>query len=52
MGRVGCGLSILGSSIIVLHAPEEQEIETITQFWEYAVAPGPQFNPLQFLSSR
>ncbi|KAJ6529624.1 magnesium transporter NIPA-domain-containing protein [Mycena capillaripes] len=40
MGRVGCALCILGSSIIVLHAPEDQEIETITQFLEYAVAPG------------
>ncbi|KAJ7081023.1 magnesium transporter NIPA-domain-containing protein [Mycena epipterygia] len=40
LGRVGCALCILGSSIIVLHAPEDQELETVTQFFEYAVEPG------------
>ncbi|KAJ6532123.1 DUF803-domain-containing protein [Mycena vulgaris] len=40
LGRVGCGLCILGSSIIVLHAPEDQDLETVTQFPEYAVEPG------------
>ncbi|KAJ7100418.1 magnesium transporter NIPA-domain-containing protein [Mycena epipterygia] len=40
LGRVGCGLCILGSSIIVLHAPEDQDLETVTQFLEYAVEPG------------
>ncbi|KAJ7689063.1 magnesium transporter NIPA-domain-containing protein [Mycena rosella] len=39
LGRVGCILCILGSSIIVLHAPEDQELETVTQFLEYAVEP-------------
>ncbi|KAJ6545815.1 DUF803-domain-containing protein [Mycena vulgaris] len=38
--RVGCGLCILGSSIIVLHAPEDQDLETVTQFLEYAIEPG------------
>ncbi|KAJ7748215.1 magnesium transporter NIPA-domain-containing protein [Mycena maculata] len=40
MGRVGCALCLLGSSIIVLHAPEDQELETVTQFLDYAVQPG------------
>ncbi|KAJ7168036.1 magnesium transporter NIPA-domain-containing protein [Mycena filopes] len=40
MGRVGCGLCLLGSSIIVLHAPEDAPLETVTQFLEYAVQPG------------
>ncbi|KAJ7465502.1 DUF803-domain-containing protein [Mycena latifolia] len=40
LGRVGCTLCILGSSIIVLHTPEDQELETVTQFLEYAVEPG------------
>ncbi|KAJ7658078.1 magnesium transporter NIPA-domain-containing protein [Mycena rosella] len=39
LGRVGCTLCILGSSIIVLHAPEDQELETVTQFLEYVVEP-------------
>ncbi|KAJ7749747.1 DUF803-domain-containing protein [Mycena metata] len=40
LGRIGCTLCIIGSSIIVLHAPEDQEVETVTQFLEYAVEPG------------
>ncbi|KAJ7441527.1 DUF803-domain-containing protein [Mycena galericulata] len=40
LGRVGCALCLLGSSIIVLHAPEDQELETVIQFLEYAVQPG------------
>ncbi|KAJ7156787.1 magnesium transporter NIPA-domain-containing protein [Mycena filopes] len=40
MGHVGCGLCLLGSSIIVLHAPEDAPSETVTQFLEYAVQPG------------
>ncbi|KAJ7132583.1 hypothetical protein C8R44DRAFT_871518 [Mycena epipterygia] len=40
LGRVGCALCLLGSSIIVLHAPEDQARETVTQFLDYAVQPG------------
>ncbi|KAK7006770.1 magnesium transporter NIPA-domain-containing protein [Favolaschia claudopus] len=40
LGRVGCALCILGSSIIVLHAPNDQDLETVTQFLEYALEPG------------
>ncbi|KAJ7830302.1 DUF803-domain-containing protein [Mycena olivaceomarginata] len=40
LGRVGCALCILGSSIIVLHAPNDQELDTVTQFLEYALEPG------------
>jgi len=40
LGRVGCAMCILGSSIIVLHAPGDQNLETVTEFLEYAVEPG------------
>jgi hypothetical protein len=40
LGRVGCALCILGSSIIVLHAPNDQDLETVTQFLAYAIEPG------------
>jgi len=40
LGRVGCALCLLGSSIIVLHAPEDQELHTVTEFLEYAIQPG------------
>jgi hypothetical protein len=43
LGRVGCALCILGSSIIVLHVPDDQDLETVTQFLDYAVEPGALF---------
>ncbi|KAF7344079.1 hypothetical protein MVEN_01697500 [Mycena venus] len=39
LGRVGCAMCILGSSIIVLHAPGDQDLETVTEFLEYAIEP-------------
>ncbi|KAJ7913407.1 magnesium transporter NIPA-domain-containing protein [Mycena leptocephala] len=36
LGCAGCTLCILGSSIIILHTPEDQELETVTHFLEYA----------------
>ncbi|KAJ7222072.1 magnesium transporter NIPA-domain-containing protein [Mycena haematopus] len=40
LGRVGCALCLIGSVIIVLHAPDDKEIETIVVFLEYALKPG------------
>ncbi|KAH9897813.1 DUF803-domain-containing protein [Cubamyces lactineus] len=40
LGRVGCALCLLGSLIIVLHAPPDKEIETVDQILRYAVQPG------------
>ncbi|KAJ7636886.1 magnesium transporter NIPA-domain-containing protein [Roridomyces roridus] len=40
LGRVGCALCLLGSVIIVLHAPEDQPIETINDFLGFALQPG------------
>jgi len=40
LGRVGCGLSLLGSLIIVLHAPEDKDVGTVDEILEYAVQPG------------
>ncbi|KAJ7079905.1 magnesium transporter NIPA-domain-containing protein [Mycena epipterygia] len=45
LGCVGRTLCILGSSIIVLHAPEDQQLETLTQFPEYAIEPGAPYCP-------
>jgi magnesium transporter len=41
LGRVGCTLSLIGSLIIVLHAPEDKEVETVDEILEYAAQPGP-----------
>ncbi|CAK5278687.1 unnamed protein product, partial [Mycena citricolor] len=40
LGRVGCALCIIGSSIIVLHAPADTELETVTEFLAFALEPG------------
>lgn len=31
LGKVGCGLCIVGSTIIVLNAPEEQAVESVEE---------------------
>ena len=40
IGRVGCTLCLVGSLIIVLHAPEDKEVETVDEILEYAMQPG------------
>ncbi|KAI0341287.1 DUF803-domain-containing protein [Trametopsis cervina] len=40
IGRVGCTLCLLGSLIIVLHAPEDKPIQTVDEILHYAVQPG------------
>lgn len=39
---MGCALSLIGSLIIVLHAPEDKEVETVDEILEYAMHPGTQ----------
>ena len=34
-------LCIIGSVVIVLHAPEEQPLESVRQIWQLARQPGP-----------
>jgi hypothetical protein len=38
-GIVGCILCIVGSTTIVLHAPEERPIDSVTQVWDLATDP-------------
>jgi len=40
IGRIGCALCLLGSLIIVLHAPEDKPIETVDEILSFAVQPG------------
>ncbi|KAF9057188.1 magnesium transporter NIPA-domain-containing protein [Panaeolus papilionaceus] len=40
LGRVGCTLCLLGSLIIILHAPAEQEVDTVDKILGYALQPG------------
>ena len=40
MGILGCALCIVGSIIIVLHAPADKEVSTVDEILVYAVKPG------------
>lgn len=39
-GILGCVLCVVGSTTIVLHAPHEQDIESVKQVWYLATEPG------------
>ncbi|KAJ2933187.1 hypothetical protein H1R20_g3920, partial [Candolleomyces eurysporus] len=40
LGRLGCTLCLLGSLIIVLHAPSDKDINSVEEFLLFAVQPG------------
>lgn len=40
LGIVGCVLCIVGSTTIVLHAPQERAIESVKDVWVLATEPG------------
>ncbi|KAH0847389.1 Magnesium transporter NIPA2 [Fonsecaea pedrosoi] len=51
LGKLGCAICLLGSAIIVLHAPPDEDIETVDQILAYAIKPvyGKK-NPLIYMS--
>ncbi|CDO71159.1 hypothetical protein BN946_scf184845.g29 [Trametes cinnabarina] len=40
LGRIGCSLCLLGSLIIVLHAPPDKDVQTVDEILDYATRPG------------
>ena len=40
LGRIGCAICLIGSVIIVLHAPPDEPIETVDEILNYAIQPG------------
>ncbi|KAI4296199.1 hypothetical protein L6164_036175 [Bauhinia variegata] len=38
-GILGCALCVVGSTTIVLHAPQEREIESVKEVWDLAMEP-------------
>ncbi|RFU31039.1 hypothetical protein B7463_g5336, partial [Scytalidium lignicola] len=40
LGKLGCAICLIGSVIIVLHAPPDKEIQTIDEILHYAIQPG------------
>lgn len=39
-GILGCVLCVVGSTTIVLHAPQERTIESVAEVWDLATEPG------------
>lgn len=40
LGKMGCAICLMGSVIIILHAPPDKEIETVDEILGYATKPG------------
>ncbi|BFZ55394.1 hypothetical protein PYCC9005_002435 [Savitreella phatthalungensis] len=40
LGKLGCALCLLGSVIIVLHAPADRDVETVDEILAFALQPG------------
>lgn len=40
LGRMGCAICLMGSVIIVLHAPPDKEVETVDEILDYATLAG------------
>ncbi|KAL7627096.1 hypothetical protein AAE478_003872 [Parahypoxylon ruwenzoriense] len=40
LGKLGCAICLLGAVVIVLHAPPDEDIQTIDQILDYAIRPG------------
>lgn len=40
MGMLGCLLCIVGSTMIVLHAPQEKSLSSVLEIWQLAIQPG------------
>lgn len=40
LGKLGCALCLIGSVIIVLHAPPDKDIQTVDEILQYAIRPG------------
>lgn len=52
LGKLGCAICLIGSVIIVLHAPPDKPIETIDEILQYALEPGTYFPPQYIILSR
>ena len=40
LGKLGCAICLIGSVVIVLHAPPDKEIHTVDEILHYALSPG------------
>lgn len=53
LGKLGCAMCLIGSVIIVLHAPPDKDIKTVDEILHYAIHPGTRFHeaPPRFVLS-
>lgn len=40
LGKIGCATCLIGSIIIVLHAPPDKEVQTVDEILHFAIQPG------------
>ncbi len=40
LGKIGCAICLIGSVIIVLHAPPDEEVDSVDRIMELALQPG------------
>jgi hypothetical protein len=40
LGKVGCALCVIGSTVMVIHSPKEQEVSNIDQLKNMVAQPG------------
>ena len=40
LGKMGCAICLMGSVIIILHAPPDKEVQTVDEILSYATKPG------------
>ncbi|GAM90724.1 hypothetical protein ANO11243_087690 [Dothideomycetidae sp. 11243] len=40
LGKLGCATCLIGSVVIVLHAPPDKDVQTIDEILDYAIQPG------------
>ncbi|KAJ9099804.1 hypothetical protein QFC21_003803 [Naganishia friedmannii] len=53
LGVCGCASCLIGSVIIILHAPADPDVQTVDEILEYAMRPVPKYgtkNPMVYLS--
>ena len=51
LGKLGVAICLVGAVIIVLHAPPDEDIQTIDQILNYAIQPGTTPPPNQICHS-
>lgn len=50
LGRVGCATCLIGSVVIVLHAPPDEEVRNVGQLLFFALQPGEYLVPIALQS--